>query len=486
MVQEAWRLKHQSFPDLLHHRHKLLEINDSVVISVDLGHQLLDGRRAHDFGNVAVTEDLLELVLRDLSIAVAVKGLERRPDNVVLQVQPLVQGGGQELGVIDDATTIGVDFLHDLLEVTRNLFESSLRNALLHLVHGELPIAVAVQVHEDLAQRLDLVLVQLLGDNVERGLLELVLRPEAPEVVHEAVLQRCVVRLGRFVPDPDVVQGLLRCVTVAGVHLQEHANEILCVLRNVLPVRRVEGEVPQPHLGKHLRIRLAEERRISAHEHVHDDAAAPQVAEVVVLSGKHLRRDVVRRARLRREHLIGLEGTGQAEVDNLEVGLLYRIRRHEDEILGLQVAVAHVVLMHVINCADDLLHDNRRLHLCEVTRLDDAVEKFSTCAKLHDEINVFPVLEGFVKLDNVGMVHHLHDGNLLLEAFDVLHVVLGNRLHSAACPGGLVFRLDHRAIRPLSDFLPIKLIEVLQLPRVFNDEVLIAEATFGDLLFRKV
>ena len=50
--------------------------------------------------------------------------------------------------------------------------------------------------------------------------------------------------------------------------------------------------------------------------------------------------------------------------------------------------MSDLVLVHVIDGTDDLLHEDRRLHLREVTRLDDPIEELATVAELHDEVDV--------------------------------------------------------------------------------------------------
>mmetsp|Transcript_15708 Transcript_15708/g.41633 ORF Transcript_15708/g.41633 Transcript_15708/m.41633 type:complete len:289 (+) Transcript_15708:425-1291(+) len=281
---------------------------------------------------------------------------------------------------------------------------------------------------EDLAQAFDLVLIELAGDDVQGSLLQLVLRPEASEVVDEVALQGDVDGLRRLVLDPLVIQGLLGSVAVTGVHLQEHADQNLGILRNVLPIRGIEGKVAQTHLRKHLGIGLAEEGRVATEHHVHDDADAPHVTELVVLASKHLRGHVVGCAGLCGQHLAGLERAGQAEVDDLDQVLLNGLLRHEEKVLGFEVAVAHVVLVHVVEGPHDLLHQDGGLHLREMARLDDAVEKLAARGELHDQVDVAVVLEGLVELDDVRVVHHLHDGDLLLEPVDVFHLRLGDGL----------------------------------------------------------
>mmetsp|Transcript_36345 Transcript_36345/g.79295 ORF Transcript_36345/g.79295 Transcript_36345/m.79295 type:complete len:302 (+) Transcript_36345:115-1020(+) len=294
-------------PCPMHHCHEFLEVDCAVTVLVDLLQDLACGLNARGLLNVTIAEHLLQLLRRDPSIVVQVENLEGTPTDILLQVLPSLEGGGQELGVVDNATAIGIHVLHDLLQVRRDFCEAGLRDALLHLVHCQLSVPVVVEGHEGFSQGFDLVLVELTRDDVERSLLQLVLRPEAAEIVDKVVLEAHIRGLGGLVLNPLVVQRLLCGVPVARVHLQQHANQVLGILGDVLPVRVVEGEVAQAHLGEHLRIGLTEEGRVAAEHDVHDHSAAPDVAELIVLPGEDLRGHVVRCPRLCGEHLVRLE-----------------------------------------------------------------------------------------------------------------------------------------------------------------------------------
>mmetsp|Transcript_27953 Transcript_27953/g.74771 ORF Transcript_27953/g.74771 Transcript_27953/m.74771 type:complete len:281 (-) Transcript_27953:178-1020(-) len=280
-----------------------------------------------------------------------------------------------------------------------------------------------------------------------------------------------------------MIHALLGSIPVLRIHLEETPDEAFGVFRHVLPIGCVEGEVPKPDLGQHLRIRVAEEGRVAAEQHKHYDPAAPQIAHVVVLAREHLRRHVVGRASLRRQDLAWLEFAGEAEVNDLEEVPGYRLPCHKEEVLWLQVAVADVVLVHVVDSADDLLHQIRGLALVEASDFNDAIEQFSALAQLHDEVYVAVVLERFVQLDDVWVVHHLHDSNLLVKPVEVLHLGLGDRLDGTLqSPHPLVFALADRTVRSLADLLLFQIVVVKDLAFVVYDELCFRHAASGDLL----
>mmetsp|Transcript_22175 Transcript_22175/g.48492 ORF Transcript_22175/g.48492 Transcript_22175/m.48492 type:complete len:248 (+) Transcript_22175:770-1513(+) len=247
-----------------------------------------------------------------------------------------------------------------------------------------------------------------------------------------------------------MIEGLLGSVAFPMIHLQQHANEVLRVLRDVLPVRGVEREGAQSHFRQDLGIGLAEEWGIAAEHDVHDDADAPHVAELIVLARQDLRRHVVRRAGLRLEKLAWFELARKTEIDDFEEILLDGVLGHEQEIFRFEISVANMVLVHVVDGSDDLLHEDGGLNLGEVSRFDDSIEELTTSRKFHYEIYVSVILERLVEFDDVGMIHHLHDGNFLLEAVDVLHLCLGDRLDRPNVARSLIFGLANGAVRAFS------------------------------------
>jgi hypothetical protein len=52
--------------------------------------------------------------------------------------------------------------------------------------------------------------------------------------------------------------------------------------------------------------------------------------------------------------------------------------------------------------------------------LDNSVEEFSTLAVLHHDMDVTVINEGFMELDNVGVVKLTHDEEFFVKVFDVL------------------------------------------------------------------
>mmetsp|Transcript_131636 Transcript_131636/g.366847 ORF Transcript_131636/g.366847 Transcript_131636/m.366847 type:complete len:618 (-) Transcript_131636:115-1968(-) len=444
-----------------HHHHELLKVDVSIAVAVETLQQLGNCLGTCDILDVFVVENDLQLILRDFAIAVLVEDAESRPADVLLQVRALVQRGRQELGVVNDTAAIGVDALQDLLQVQGDILQACLGEALLHLGRGEQPVAVAVQGHKGVAERLDLVLVQLVGDDVERRLLELVLRAEAAEVVDEVCLQRDVGRLRRLVLDPLVVQGLLGRVAVPRVHLQHHADQILRILRDVLPVCSVERKVAQAYLGEHLGVSLAKEGWVATQHHIHDDAATPYVAELVVLAREHLGRNVIWRARLCRQHLAFLELAREAEIDDLEDVLLDGVLRCEQEVLGLEITVADVQLVHVVDRSQHLLHDDGRLALLEVALLYDAVEELPAGAELRHQVVEPFVLKRLDELEDVWVVQGQQYVDLLLHPV-LLDCRLGDVLERSRHPGALVNALGDRAVASGPQDLGVHLVAVLQ------------------------
>mmetsp|Transcript_103949 Transcript_103949/g.318449 ORF Transcript_103949/g.318449 Transcript_103949/m.318449 type:complete len:244 (-) Transcript_103949:1131-1862(-) len=164
----------------VHHGHELLEVDLPIAVPVDVAQQLRRTLGAHALGVAFVLQQGAQLLHADLTITVQVEDFESRPTRLLRQVAALIQGGGDELGVIDDTAAIGVDAVAHLLQVGIRLPETSLVEASFQFGDGEQSIAIRVQRCERVAQAAELAVVQLTGDDLEGRLLQLVLRPEAP------------------------------------------------------------------------------------------------------------------------------------------------------------------------------------------------------------------------------------------------------------------------------------------------------------------
>ena len=93
------------------------------------------------------------------------------------------------------------------------------------------------------------------------------------------------------------------------------------------------------------------------------------------------------------------------------------------------------------------------LELREVLLLQDLVEELSSLHKLHDKAPMSLVLEHVNKVDNVWVIHALHDLDLLLEPSFILiaHLLLRDDLHSEPLSSCSVLGFLHCSERALSE-----------------------------------
>merc|ERR1712083_1068805 len=69
---------------LAHHGHEFLEIDHTVPVRVDLIHDFPYSVAELQLSDVAALQNVLDVILRDLAIAVAVKQAEGRSDDILL------------------------------------------------------------------------------------------------------------------------------------------------------------------------------------------------------------------------------------------------------------------------------------------------------------------------------------------------------------------------------------------------------------------
>lgn len=138
---------------------------------------------------------------------------------------------------------------------------------------------------------------------------------------------------------------------------------------------------------------------------------------------KHLRCNIVRRPTDSPPLLIiELKFGGKSEIARLDLHLL-----GEEEVSQLEITVDHPVLVHVLDCLQDLL--SVALHFQfgkSLTPLDLLVQSRVT-AQLHYDVHILVVFKEVLELDNIRVVHSSVDFDLALQ------LLFG----SLFCQGGL-------------------------------------------------
>ena len=88
------------------------------------------------------------------------------------------------------------------------------------------------------------------------------------------------------------------------------------------------------------------------------------------------------------------------------------------DIFWFDISVNDALRMAMLKCLEQIKHDLGRLLFIEwLLPLGDFLEKLTTRAKLHAEVNVFGIIVGLIVLDDVRMVNLLHELHLIFQTF---------------------------------------------------------------------
>lgn len=115
---------------------------------------------------------------------------------------------------------------------------------------------------------------------------------------------------------------------------------------------------------------------------------------------QHLRRNIIRCSTNRLLPLTRiLDQRCESKVSHLDIHVAVK-----EEIAELQIAVDHLVLVHVVTGTNQLDHEEARFGLGEFASAAEHVHEGAGGTEAESHVDVLVVFETLVKLDNVGVL----------------------------------------------------------------------------------
>jgi len=178
---------------------------------------------------------------------------------------------------------------------------------------------------------------------------------------------------------------------------------------------RREAKVSPNHSLKDLSSRVSIKRRNPSQHYVQNNTTAPHINFLIIFPSHHnLRRHVVRRPHHATHAASVAEPLRRSEVRQLQI-----IRRVEENIVGLDVAVGHAQAVAVRDGFQKALDEEGGLGLGDWA-VNDAVEEGVGLAEVHDDGEIIVVLEDIEDLEDVGVrAEEGHEFWFVLEALAV-------------------------------------------------------------------
>mmetsp|Transcript_100025 Transcript_100025/g.283145 ORF Transcript_100025/g.283145 Transcript_100025/m.283145 type:complete len:233 (+) Transcript_100025:362-1060(+) len=228
-----------------------------------------------------MAHDVPQILEGDLPVTVPIEHVEGVLAHALAPALARVDGGGQELRVLNGTVAVDVHALEDLEQLLLRDAEATAPEALLQLARRQQPVAVQVQRHERAAEGAHVRVVEHPGDDVAHCLRERVLRLEPAQVLHEAAGQpsRSRARGGR---EPLVGEGQGRRGPPLGALGQQGLHERLGVRGHPPPMRRQETRDPPRYFIEHALLCLARERHMTTCEYESCSPDAPNIALRIV------------------------------------------------------------------------------------------------------------------------------------------------------------------------------------------------------------
>mmetsp|Transcript_7262 Transcript_7262/g.10897 ORF Transcript_7262/g.10897 Transcript_7262/m.10897 type:complete len:404 (-) Transcript_7262:537-1748(-) len=400
--------------DRLHDGTELFKVDLSVLLYVSLIKHCF-----HLCPRVRLPEDVGEVLLGDGPALVRVEPVEQLRQLVHGQA-PLprdrLHGGGQELAVVDLPVAAVVHALVELLNLLLRDLHGAQRVA--ELLPRDDPVHLRVEGDECVPQRAQLRRAQLIRQHHEGGALEeAVLAVVAHGLDHgvaeglaggqpllpdRALVQAEVAEparrllgeveplqaLGRGQPlallvrvrgQPLGQQGAVGRPALVRPQLEQAAHELLRVRVHL----GLGGPAPlqAQHVLYYLAVRLAVEGVAASKHAVGDHPNAPHVALLSVLAAEHLGSHTVGSAQPFTHRQPFHEPPAHAEVDELDLAAL--VRGVEEDVLSLQVPVAHAPAVAVRDHVAQLAH-----HLPGLPVAEAAVPQVQPRAQFHHQVEL--------------------------------------------------------------------------------------------------
>mmetsp|Transcript_92096 Transcript_92096/g.296278 ORF Transcript_92096/g.296278 Transcript_92096/m.296278 type:complete len:306 (+) Transcript_92096:61-978(+) len=235
---------------VVHHVNEFLEIDLAIAVIVRLPEDLRDalgilGLRAAPHGPARV-QHVPQLLLRDLAVAVLIENVECSLQDIIENIVPPLGGRSQECGVVDGAVSLGIERVHNLLQIPGHILYAGTLQALADLADADEAVAIDVELSKSLLHGMKpLVVEKSPSDDLQRSLFQKVLRLVNPKSVHQlnspGRLHRTGLLFAQSRGQPIAAQGLRSADAFRGREAQEPTYKLLC-LRGNTPTLSLKGE----------------------------------------------------------------------------------------------------------------------------------------------------------------------------------------------------------------------------------------------------
>mmetsp|Transcript_457 Transcript_457/g.946 ORF Transcript_457/g.946 Transcript_457/m.946 type:complete len:235 (-) Transcript_457:1255-1959(-) len=208
--------------EVAHHGAELVVLDGAAVVLVHLLDDVLDAL----VRDAKLLERLHELCVRDVPVLVNVKVLEGGLEVLLALQLAVVDGGRQELLVVNGAAAVHVGLGNQALHLLLGEAVALAAQSLGKLLHRDAAALVLVHVLEDLLHAADLIHGQAGGNDLERLLLEPV---HGAEPLHAGQHLHLKLVVGRHavLAHPVVLQDLLGGGAALGVTHKHAAHTVL-------------------------------------------------------------------------------------------------------------------------------------------------------------------------------------------------------------------------------------------------------------------
>mmetsp|Transcript_22413 Transcript_22413/g.19338 ORF Transcript_22413/g.19338 Transcript_22413/m.19338 type:complete len:207 (-) Transcript_22413:392-1012(-) len=202
--------------------------------------------------------------------------------------------------------------------------------------------------------------------------------------------------------EPRILKSLFSTITLLWVHIKHFLDHFFSFIGYTGKLFKLERESALSNFFHNFLVIITIKRWESTKENVEDDTARPNVTLFIITTTKDLRGYIIRCTKASFQLIFGVKDSRSTKINQFNHGSFAWIFQHD--ILGFQIPMNNVILVAVIYCTKDLMHNVGGFSFGEKLLFSDSVKQFTSCKHFSDNVEILLILKSLYNLHDVYMI----------------------------------------------------------------------------------